>query len=288
MCASWMARVPVRIHTFTGQVWATKTGVKKTIFKLIDKVTAKMSTKVLVDSNSQREFLLDCGVVSSDKSLVLAEGSLSGVDTNRFFPDADRRDKIRATLRTSKNTFVLLFVGRLKKEKGIYELVEAFCEAKQSCTNLELWLVGPDEESMTESMIAIDGIKLKGFTGVPEHYMCAADVLCLPSYREGFGSVVIEAAACGIPTIGSNIYGLTDAIVDGGTGVLVPPKDKTSLTKSIVSLYNDRENVRKMGQSALLRANSMFSQHRITKEIIQLYENLIEPTIQNSLGNSEQ
>jgi glycosyltransferase involved in cell wall biosynthesis len=279
MLAARSANVPVRIHTFTGQVWANKRGVSRWFLRRIDKVIAARTTTILVDSHSQRQFLLENKVVTEQNSSVLGNGSISGVDCKRFKDNQSIRQKEREQLHTANDAIVFLFVGRLKKEKGILELVGAFNKVKQEIQNTELWFVGPDEEDILGELEQVGGVKCIQFTTVPEHFMAAADILCLPSYREGFGSVVIEAAACGIPSIASNIYGLRDSIDDGKTGILVQPKSVASFAQAMTKLAEDEILRLKMGKTAQGRSKEKFSQSQITTELLALYECLLEEVI---------
>jgi glycosyltransferase involved in cell wall biosynthesis len=277
MLASRFAKVPNRIHTFTGQVWATKKGFFRWMLRAMDRVTANCATTVLVDSFTQRDFLVVNTVVSEAKSMVLCNGSISGVDCERFKPSKKTRKDIRVDLGTSEETVAMIFVGRLKKEKGVTDLVDAFTLAKQSFSNMELWLVGPDEEHIEQTLGNKEGVRYISYTDTPESYMAAADVLCLPSYREGFGSVVIEAAACGIPSIGSDIYGLQDAIIEGETGLLVEKQSMQTLINSMVLLAENRTLRLQMGDKAIQRATTDFSQDRLTASVLDLYHSLMAP-----------
>jgi len=279
MLASRIAKVPNRIHTFTGQVWATKKGLMKVLLRSMDWVTATCATMVLVDSSTQRDFLIANTVVSVEKSRVLCDGSISGVDCKRFKPSDKMREDIRDGLGTNKDAVVMLFVGRLKKEKGVTDVVRAFAHAKQSYTNMELWLVGPDEEHIEQTLESTAGVRYISYTDSPESYMAAADVLCLPSYREGFGSVVIEAAACGIPSIGSDIYGLQDAIIEGETGLLVERQSIHALANSMVLLAENSTLRLQMGDKAKQRATSDFSQDRLTNTVLDLYRSLLSSCV---------
>jgi glycosyltransferase involved in cell wall biosynthesis len=276
MMASWITRVPVRLHTFTGQVWATRQGTARIVLRFMDRLINTLTTLTLVDSHSQREFLLENRVVTPSGSRVLGAGSISGVDATRFKIDAEARKAIRKSLGIDDKTIVLLFVGRLKREKGIFELTKAFAGVHRDHADTRLWLVGPDEEALQGRLDDLAGIDLIPFTHVPEHYMAAADLFCLPSYREGFGSVIIEAAACGLPAIGSNIYGLSDAIVDNETGILVNARSVDQLAAAMKKLV-EQENVRlNMGRAARKRAIAEFSQNRVTAQLVELYEKRLE------------
>ena len=119
-------------------------------------------------------------------------------------------------------------------------------------------------------------LHLIGYSDCPEKYMSISDILCLPSYREGFGTVVIEAAAMGVPTVGSDIYGLTDAVVHGETGVLVPPEDIDALYEGISLLLSDQLLCKKMGQSAKERAEKLFSADRVNDGVVKEYHRLLQ------------
>lgn len=273
MIAARFVGVPVRIHTFTGQVWVTKVGIMKWILKLLDYVTAKLATVVIVDSPSQRDFLIDHNVVTADKSLVIGEGSISGVDIERFCPKPNVRKKIRMEMGVSDEVVVFLYVGRLKRDKGLIELSKSFLSISAELDNIALWFIGPDEDEIQGEIELIISkyshtVKFIPYTTTPENYMVSSDVFCLPSYREGFGSTIIEAAACGIPAIGSRIYGITDAILDGKTGVLVKKGSIGELAIKMKKLKNDHVYRDQLGRNAKERVLEKFNQHTISGQLI--------------------
>ena len=279
--AAWVVRVPNRIHTFTGQVWITKKGLSRWFLKLLDKIIVMLNTNILVDSFSQQYFLIKEGVLSKDLSIVLGSGSISGVDVNRFQPSKKYRNLIRKQLNIKDDYLIFLFIGRLKKEKGVFELVEAFKSVSKQHNNVALLIVGPDEERVNQQLTPFldtckGPIKFVNFTKTPEKYMAASDIFVLPSYREGFGSVIIEAGSCGLPSIGSNIYGLSDAIKRGETGLLVSVRSSKLLEGAMLELVNNDKLRNKMGVNARKRAVHHFSQDSITLKILQLYKRLIK------------
>ena len=217
MLAARICFIPTRIHTFTGQVWATDTGLKRSFLKFLDKLIGKMTTHNLVDSPSQHNFLVQQNILSEQKSIVFCSGSVSGVDLKRFKPHRKVFADMRVQLSIPENAFLFTYLGRLNKDKGVLDLAYAFSKIKDP--NAYLLIVGPDEGGFVDEIKKInaekkDQIKFVGFTRMPERYLAASNVLCLPSYREGFGTVIIEAAAMGVPAIASNIYGISDAGVD--------------------------------------------------------------------------
>ncbi len=279
MLAAKLGGIRFRLHTFTGQVWATRRGFSRTLLKSMDRLLAASATHLLADSASQRQFLIDQGVCSPDKLTVLADGSISGVDIDRFRPDQQMRERVRKQLGLCNDDVLLLFLGRLNRDKGVLDLATAFSDIAAKSDRLHLLLVGPDEAALTESIEQAAGVSAArvhfvDYTDKPEAYFVAADIFCLPSYREGFGSVIIEAAACALPAIGSNIYGISDAIRDGETGLLFPPGNITALREAIEQMVIDSESRKRMGQAALKRARNDFSTKRLVQAWLDYYDGL--------------
>lgn len=268
MIAGRLARVPVRVHWFTGQVWATRHGAARWLLKGLDRLLARCATHLLADSASQRDFLVREGVVSPDQVTVLGHGSVCGVDTLRFRPDADARASTRRALNLPESAVVALYLGRISRDKGPFELASAFASAAVAAPALHLLIVGPDEgalRSRLESLMqdVLPRVRFVGATDRPEAYMSAADFFVLPSYREGFGSTAIEAAACGLPVIASRIYGLTDAVSED-TGVLVPVADADALAAAMLRMTRDATLREAMGRRARGRAEEQFAEARLT------------------------
>jgi glycosyltransferase involved in cell wall biosynthesis len=262
MMASRLALVPVRVHWFTGQVWATKRGPMRAMLKLMDRIIAACATHTLADSASQRAFLIQEGIVDAGKISVLGEGSISGVDTDRFRPDPDARERIRCELQIPRDAFCLLYAGRMRREKGVLDLISAFKQLRAEYEHLHLLLVGLDEEGLLKKANE-DGVHVVGYTGDTHAYMAASDVICLPSYREGFGSVLIEGAACGLPAVASRIYGVTDAVVENSTGLLHPPGDIASIADALRRLVSDAHFRLMLGKNAHDRAVGCFEAGRV-------------------------
>jgi glycosyltransferase involved in cell wall biosynthesis len=278
--AGWLAGVPVRMHTFTGQVWANKRGWKRGALKRFDKLIVLFSTHVLVDSPSQRDFLVAEGVLPQGKGIVIGRGSICGVDEHRFHPDAQVRDVMRAELGIGSEQTVILFLGRLNRDKGILDLAATFANIASQQADLVLVLVGAEEDvpfTRVQELCGVYRERLRrvSFTPDPERYMAAADIFCLPSYREGFGQVIIEAGASGVPTVASRIYGITDAVEDGETGLLFPTGNVAALTQTLLKLITDHDLRQRMGAAARVRALELFPSSKITAEMHALYGELL-------------
>lgn len=281
MLACCIAGVSLRVHTFTGQVWVNKIGFGRFVFKCVDRLIALCANRVFADSVSQCRFLEDEGVVLRGSVNVLGQGSVAGVELARFHPNSVARDSMRAEAGLTDKVPVFLFVGRLVREKGVFDLVEAFAELNLRHGHWELWMVGPDEEDLQSTLRAESerlGARIRWFdsTPTPELYMVAADVFVLPSYREGFGSVIIEAAACGIPTIAYRIDGVIDAVVEDCTGCLVPKGDITAFTQTMERLGTDTETLSELGKAARVRAVDCFSSLIITDAWLAFYRSVLE------------
>lgn len=279
MLAGKMAGVRFRVHTFTGQVWATRHGLSRMILKSMDRLLAWSATHLLADSGSQRQFLIDQGITRAEKLSVLADGSISGVDTERFRPDSTVRSENRKQLQIADDAVLLLFLGRLNRDKGVLDLAAAFASVAATVSRLHLLLAGPDEGGLRERIKHIDAafsdrLHFIDYTDRPESCFAAADIFCLPSYREGFGSVIIEAAACGVPAIGSNIYGISDAICDGETGVLFKAGSVGELSRAIERIASDPEQRHAMGEAALKRARNDFPIKRLVQAWLDYYDGL--------------
>jgi glycosyltransferase involved in cell wall biosynthesis len=281
MISAFIAGIKHRFHTYTGQVWVNMNGLKYFFFKFMDKLIGILCTNCYADSASQMDFLIKKKVVRKNKISVLGEGSISGVDIKRFLPDVKMRNKVRESLSIPKDEIVFLLLCRLTKDKGVLDIAKAFSNLviEINCT---LLIVGPDEENLINDIKSIVGnysiskLVFIGFTECHENFLNASDILCLPSYREGFGTVIIDAAAAGIPAIGSDIYGIRDAIVDGETGILHKPGDVIEIYNAMYKLSTNVFLRQKMGQAAFQRVKKKFTMQKITAAWLNEYNEIIQ------------
>jgi glycosyltransferase involved in cell wall biosynthesis len=284
--AAFFARVPIRLHTFTGQPWVGMKGPKRWLTRTSDRLIGLLNTRCYTDSASQKQFLIEQGIINARRLCCIGAGSLAGVDVKRFdlsrFSQSQRRS-MRESLGISADASVLLFVGRITVDKGVCELIEAFQLLRATDSNAHLVLVGPlDSESGAKGTILLNQINhlfnvhVTGYTDSPESYISISDILCLPSYREGFGTVVIEAAAMGVPTIGTEIYGLSDAVVHGVTGLLVTPRNVEELANALIKLSTDKIFRKRLGEAARQRALDLFDSKKVNARMVDEYRILLE------------
>lgn len=281
MIAATLTSQATRVHIFQGEFWASKKGLFRFILKQADALSANLAHKVLAVSHSEKSFLAHKKITRLEKIDVLGEGSIGGVDTARYQFSSDARLRVRQELEIPQEAIVALFMGRIVADKGVFELTKAFLEQYAACSNLYLLIVGPDEDRIKDTLFfelgcAQDRARFLGFTHHPEQYMSAADFFCLPSYREGFPVSVLEAAAAGIPTIGSSIYGISDAVKDGETGILVSPRNVKELSDAIALLYGDRKLRVEMGYNAKERVFSLFQQDVVVKRYVDYLSRAIQ------------
>ena len=274
--SSFLARISYRIHWFTGQVWVTKKGFVRTFYKILDKIIFNLSHHVLVDSYSQKKFLITNNILSKTKSSVLFHGSVGGVNVNKFKYKKTYRNLLRRKLKISKNDFVFLYLGRINKDKGVIDLIESF-KGFQKFNKVFLILVGPMETDYIKKYINKNKkISYVGKTLFPEKWFSMADILCLPSYREGFGSVIIEAGSCHLPSLGSNIYGINDAIIENQTGFLHKVGNISDIQKKMLFIINNKKLLKKYGINARKRVKKNFEENLISQKFLEFINSKID------------
>ena len=282
MLAAWLARVPVRVHSFQGEVWASRRGLMRGLLKAADWFTARLATHVLVVGKGERAFLEQESVLPKGLGIVLGDGSIAGIDTDRFRPNAAIRAAIRAELGVKDADVLLLFLGRLVRDKGVLDLAAAFALAHGRNPDLALVFVGPDEQGITADIRSAAGaaggrVRFVGYTQRPEEYLAASDAVCLPSYREGFSTVTLEAGACEVPALASRIYGTEGSIVDGETGRYLPAADPRAWANAIVEIASDPVRRSRWGKAARAHVLERFRAERVVMEMQKFYEHALAP-----------
>jgi glycosyltransferase involved in cell wall biosynthesis len=270
-----------RTHIFTGQVWATRKGIMRELLKSIDKVICHFDNHIFVDGKSQRAFLIKEGVLREKQADVFCNGSIAGVNSERFVPNKEARADERNKIGINEGILTYIFLGRLNHDKGIGELYQAFNTLAKEVKDVFLLLVGFDEENYIGKLSDYPNIKegvnfyYYGITKEPEKVLNAGDIFVLPTYREGFGSSVLEAACIGLPCICSDAYGVLDAYIDGETGLQCKVGDAESLYQCMKKMHDDRTLVKQMGEKSRRRALNDFNVKPISACWVSFYKTML-------------
>ena len=285
MIAAWLAGVPVRVFHVHGLPHLTARGFKSRFLVLATRVSCALAQRVFCVSPSIRRVLIDQGLCSSQKVIVPANGSSGGVDAQDLF-DPDRiggsaRLSFRAQHRIPASDFVVAFIGRLVREKGLVELFEAWTGLRSSYPQLHLLLAGdfePQDPVPPHIVALLQGdarVRFAGFCANIPQVLAAVDLLVLPTYREGFPNVLLEAAAMALPVVATEIPGCVDAVRHGVTGTLVPPRDPQALAKAIEQYVNDPDLRHRHGYDARKRVLEEFRSEPIWEFIYEEYDHLL-------------
>lgn len=275
--AAKLAGVPVRLYCQWGMAYVGFSGVKRRVFKAIEKAVCRLSTWIEPDSFGNLEFGHREGLYPEKKGSVIWNGSARGVDLQKF--DISKKEKWRNEIRTQlgieQDAFVYGFIGRINGDKGINELFSAYREIQNEYPGAYLLIVGRFEKIDSVDRVLYEWAQQEphvlfcNYTDVVEQYISAMDVYVLPSYREGFGSAVIEAEAMGVPVIVSDIPGPTDAMVRGQTGLVVKKADPNSLYEGMLQLLKDSDMRERFGKAGHRFAAENFEQSRLVAHILE-------------------
>lgn len=280
--AGRLAGVPNRIHIFTGQVWATRTGVMRTVLKMMDKMISRLDTLLLVDGQGQRQFLIKEGVLRDNNSAVPANGSIAGIKLERYVISRDIRTRERAKFGISDDDVVYIFLGRLNHDKGIGELFEAFNAMLPDRPKAKLIFYGSDEGGYDTKAESFSNIKRNknyfypGITRQPFEALQVADVFVIPTWREGFGVSVLEAQALGLPVITSDAYGVVDSSVEGVTGLRCKVNDPEGLRKCMEQYYDSPEMRKQHGLAGRKRVEENFDNAVVSQAWLDIYHKILK------------
>lgn len=282
MIAAWICGVPVRIHTFTGLIFPTSMGLKGWVLKIVDRLISACASEVVPEGEGVRRDLERFNITKKNMN-VIGHGNVAGVDTSFFCREADgvseAGDLLKKSLGIPSGDGVFCFVGRLNKDKGIVELVEAF---KKIDSAWHLVIVGGLDESAPISSEVFDEINdnerihLTGFVRDVRPVMAMSDFLVLPSYREGFPNVILQAGAMKLPVIATDISGCNEVVENDFNGVLVSVKSVDSLADAMKALIKvPVSERRRMGERARNRIKQRFERDDHWRRMVSFYKDRI-------------
>ncbi|MCR4673139.1 MAG: glycosyltransferase [Lachnospiraceae bacterium] len=293
--AGKLAGIKVRLYCQWGLRYVSEKGKKRTFMKALEKLTCLLSTQVEPDSRGNLKLGRKEGLFSSKKSSVVWNGSAAGVDMDRFqIASKDAwRDEIRREYGIPADAYVFGFVGRTDRDKGFNEMMQAFRSLSKDSSSMYLLMVGMEDKTETldkELYQWSKGSDMVIYTGSvrdPQRYMAAMDCLLLPSYREGFGSVVIEAGAMGVPVIASDIEGPRESLKDRVTGLFVKPGSAEDLFQKMEYFYRDPDEGKRMGSAAVAHVKGRYDSKKLHEYIAEDRRRLVNKSHGEKRSNSE-
>lgn len=279
--AAAAARVPVRVLTLRGLRSATMAGAGKYLVRAAEATSCRLAHRVICISQSLCDEAIRLGVLPAARGVVLGAGSSNGVDVEHFQrtpASIAAGEALRQQLGIRPGAVVVTFVGRIHQEKGVFDLLRAF--AQLDIPDAALVVAGPNELPRSEldtleSFTRDDRIKLTGHIEDVRALYATSDVVVLPSWREGFGNVVIEASAMGLPVVAADVTGCRDSVADGETGTLVPPRQPDALARALRAYVLDSSLRQQHGEAGRRRAVSLFSNQAVWSAQVAFYNELL-------------
>jgi glycosyltransferase involved in cell wall biosynthesis len=283
MIAGKMAGVPIRMHTFTGLIFPSRTGIMQIVLIYMDKLLCYCATNIYPEGKGVRADLIQYKITKKPLK-VLANGNVNGIDKDYFYPalyNSEDKIELRKELGILENDFVFIFVGRLVKDKGINELITAFLKLQSNTKKVKLLLVGAFENDLdplnADTLKAIqecNNIVTVGFQPDVRPYFAISDALVFPSYREGFPNVVLQAGAMGLPCIVTNINGCNEIIIEVHNGTIIPVKDEEAIFDAMMKLSSDKDYYSVLERNAREMITSRYEQQVVWEALLAEYKSL--------------
>lgn len=280
MLAGWITGIPVRMHTFTGLVFPTATGLKQKLLIWTDRLTCACATHINPEGNGVKQDLISYHITKKPLKII-ANGNVNGIDLEYF----KRTPEVMQAAKTYRKdgVFTFCFVGRIVRDKGINELVSAFVSLQKKYVSIRLILVGPFEKQLdpvsaeTENQILEHpAIEFMDFQKDIRPFLVASDALAFPSYREGFPNVVIQAGAMGLPSIVTDINGCNEIIEQNKNGVIIEPQNEKSLYWAMEDFLLYPEKVKAMAQNCRKMMAERFDQNIVWTALLDEYKTLLK------------
>lgn len=288
MVAAYLAKVPVRMHTFTGLIFPSKTGFFQKTLIAMDKILCRCATTIIPEGNGVKDDLINHGITTKPLNLI-ANGNINGVNiayyNKNIYSERDKQ-RLKKNLNLNEDDYIFIFAGRLVGDKGINELIEAFVKLSTLKPNVKLLLLGrcesaldPLDKTTIKNLENHDKIITVGWRQDIRPYFAISNSMIFPSYREGFPNVVLQACAMKLPCVVSNISGCNEIIANGVNGFIIPPKDANTLYEYMQEICSmSLEAHKTMGNTSRQLIIDKFEQNFVWNSLLLKYNSLISPS----------
>lgn len=280
MIAGWLTGVPVRIYCIHGLRYQGASGFKRKLLKFMERVSCRFATQVMTVSFGVKDLIKQENITSKEVC-VIWNGSVNGIDTDHFSPNKVNSSNLKEEFGIKPTDIVFGFVGRLVKDKGVNELIESFVHINKNYPNTKLLLVG-DFEAADPILVGTkkeietnSNIIFGGWQQDIRPFLKIMNIFTFPSYREGFGISLMEAAAMNVPAISSNITGCNEIIKDGYNGKLVQSKSVIELQKAMKFLLDNPNVVSGMAAVSRQYVFDRYDQKQLWNKIVLAYDKMI-------------
>ena len=281
MLAGWLCRVPIRIHTVAGLPLLVHSRFKRKVLNLVERITYRCATYVYPNSHKLRDTIISLRLASPDKLRVIGDGSSNGINVQHFCKELLAEELVDPIRKKVGGDFTFVFVGRIVRDKGIGELVEAFTRLQQEHPEARLLLVGnfeqeldPLPEDVYHTIQSHPAIYCAGWQNDVRPWFAVADALAFPSYREGFPNVVMQAGAMGLPCVVSDINGCNEIIIEGENGLIIPSHDAVALYQAMKRMIEDKALYTHCQQNARPLIASRYKQEDVWQATLEMYRSL--------------
>ncbi|MDM1298603.1 glycosyltransferase family 4 protein [Empedobacter falsenii] len=277
MIAAYFADVPVRIYYVHGLRYVSVSGLKRKILMAMERVSCAMATDVIAVSDGVRKQLIDDHITKKEIQLIW-NGSINGIDAELFNRDKVEDIEIEGI---KADDFVFGFIGRVVKDKGVNELIEAFVKLTENYKNVKLLMLGslepsdPISEYSEEQIKSNKNIIYLGQQKDVKPYMKRMDTFVLPSYREGLCGVILEASSMNVPIIGSNIAGIREVVQEYFTGELIVEKNVEDLLYAMKDYYSNRDKLKNYSENSRVFVVNKYEQNKLWIKSLNKYKEIV-------------
>jgi len=280
MLAGWMTRCPRRIHTVAGLPLMVCSGAKKYLLILVERLTYACATMVIPNSKGLYDYIIEHRLCCAKKIRFIEPGSSNGIDLDYFSIDKvlPESNECKRTLNITDDAFIFMFAGRLVKDKGIEELVDAFSKVAPTAPHCRLVILGdfdyglnPISELTRHILHTHPQITMVGFQPDVRPYLAVSDMLILPSYREGLPQIVLQACAMGTPCMVSDIIGCVDIITDQHNGLVIESQSSDAIARAMQNILQNASLLDTLSQNARPSVER-YRQDGIWNALLEIYQ----------------